>query len=704
MKKILILLLFISSINLFSEDKPIFYYGIWAGYGINFHHGGFSDFPQYPGCCGEYESGIGGGFALGGLFEYPLNDEFSLSARIGWKQLNGRLTTEEAIGNTEIRDNAGLTTQIVDAVAEYSIDGNISAITFEPAAIYKITNQLGITGGLSLGYLLNSTFDRVEEIQSPDNIIYLNTGTRQRNEVIDGEIPESNQIQLRIFAGLNYDLPLSKSLLISPEIRYYFPITQIRDDWSVSTLHLGLALKAPVYPPRPIQKQKNIYRDTTVIFIVGLDEEIIELISSNETIETKPGVDKDLEITTITEKYERRIPKKANLYADLKLIGIDENGNEIPNPTLIIEEIQVEESFPILPYIYFDENSSDLTSSKLNLYGKDDFKSFDSKNLNWNTLDIYQELLNIVAERMLQNPNAKITIVGTNKNIGAEENNLNLSNQRAMSVKSYLTDVCGISQERIIIKAQNLPDNPSNNDRDDGLIENQRAEIYSDNWEILKPIYLKSIEKIANPPKVEITPIIQTDEGIKSWAITVNEEGKGLRNYSGVGIPEPILWDVIQSPEPKTERTVNVEMQVNDKIDQSVSVYKDLTVNQLTIQKKKYEMLEDKQIQRYSLIVFDYNKDELTPAHKRILDELKEKISPKSKVKIYGYADRTGEKSYNRELAKRRADKVANYLNLDKSNYISKGIGNDEILYDNDLPPGRAYSRTVKIIIETPIE
>lgn len=698
-------LIFIFALNLNAQEKPIYYIGGWLGYGINFHNGGFSDFPEFPGCCGNYESGIGGGIGLGALFDYQLNEDFILTGRIGWRQLNGLLTSDEVIGNTEIRDfNTNQTVEIVDAKAEYSIDGNLAAISFEPGITYQIMKNFGISAGLDVSYLLNSTFDRVEEIQSPDNIVYLNTGTRQRNQVTAAEIPDANALLFRVYAGANYDFPISENAFISPEIRYYHPLTQIRDDWSVATLHLGVAIKKAVFPPLPVERREIFLRDTSIQYVVGLEYETIELISKDRATSKTENADKILQITTISEKYERKIPRVANLTADLKLVGIDEFGNKIQNPSLVIEEFEVEESFPLLPYIYFKDNSSDIYDSGLNLLDDIEIKSFNPDNLKWNTLEIYDELLNIIAFRMLQNQNANITIVGTNNNTDEEFENIELSTKRAETIRDYFINIWKIDNKRIKLKAVNLPDNPGNNDRIDGKKENQRVEIYSDNWEITKPIYLNSIERVANPPKIEITPYITTDVGINNWSIQIEEEGMQLRSYSGANIPDPILWDVIQSPYPTTERNVNVKMIVNDKIKQSVTVYKDLSLNQLTIKKKRFEMIEDKQIQRYSLIVFDYNKDDLTPSHKRILDELKQNISDDSKVKIIGYTDRTGEAQYNRNLALRRANKIAEYLKLTKTAFVTKGIGNDEEIFDNNLPQGRAYSRTVKIIIETPIK
>ncbi len=83
---------------------------------------------------------------------------------------------------------------------------------------------------------------------------------------------------------------------------------------------------------------------------------------------------------------------------------------------------------------------------------------------------------------------------------------------------------------------------------------------------------------------------------------------------------------------------------------------------------------------------------------------IKEHIKPNSKVTITGYTDRIGDAQYNRDLAQRRAFEVQNVLNVPAENLTIKGVGNDIKIYENDTPQGRNYSRTVQIIIETPIK
>ena len=124
----------------------------------------------------------------------------------------------------------------------------------------------------------------------------------------------------------------------------------------------------------------------------------------------------------------------------------------------------------------------------------------------------------------------------------------------------------------------------------------------------------------------------------------------------------------------------------------------------MTTNKKRVELKNDKRIERFSLIVFDYNSATITKPNQRILEDVKNRILPNSVITIIGYADRTGEQSYNQELTTRRCAEVQKFLGIGDNRVTILSKGNSEILYDNTTPQGRNYSRTVQVIVETPVQ
>ena len=73
---------------------------------------------------------------------------------------------------------------------------------------------------------------------------------------------------------------------------------------------------------------------------------------------------------------------------------------------------------------------------------------------------------------------------------------------------------------------------------------------------------------------------------------------------------------------------------------------------------------------------------------------------------IYGFADRTGSAEINRELAMDRCVSVRDALarSLRGVPVELEAVGSDRLLFDNDLPEGRNYCRTVQIVVETGLD
>lgn len=710
--RIIILLIFsVCIINaLYSQPltaEPKFYVGGYLGGNYNLHNAKFRELPGYPSCCPKFETGNGLGYTLSGLLRVPINEKYSVSLRIGYQTLDGKLEREELIGNTEIRNQTPPyeTQDIVKAYSNHIVDSKIGILAIEPYFNWFFWDKFRLNIGLPIGFQLQSKFSMKEQLTTPDNVVFKDTDSRLRNVYNDQTIPDKSTLQVFAKASLSYALPIGKDKYIIPEVGIAYPFTNVfSGDWKVMPINFGVALEFPIYPVvhREEIEHQEYYRDTMTVAKYGITESKVYLQKS-EIKETREEIGNQIITTTQNyEHYVREIPKTANIAGNLDIIGIDYQGNRTQDPTLVIEENQVTESFPLLPYIFFKENSADLnqTAMKLNT----EVTQFSIDSLPWETLEIYSNLLNIVSTRLKQNPTAKIKITGTNSNTGSEQNNISLSQSRAEAVRDYFVNNLGIHRNRIEITSQNLPSNPSNPLNPDGIEENQRAEISSERFEVIAPVELNQIEKTSNPPIVEFLPHIQSDFPITNWTLTISQNEKELRNFAGTDINKIDRWIVGEHPIPEYESPVNVNLKFRDSLNNEFAIDRKINISQKTIKKKREEIHNDTIYQRYSLIVFDFDKAELTPTHKKILDEIKGNIKPNSKVSIYGYTDRMGTPDYNKDLATRRVDETVKYLQLNSANVSKYPIGSDELIFDNNTPQGRSYSRTVRIIIATPIK
>jgi outer membrane protein OmpA-like peptidoglycan-associated protein len=725
MKKIIILILLISFGNVFSqvEDRRNYNsYGFFTGLNYNIHSASFVSLPGIPNCCSEFESATGVGLSIGLLSDFQTNNilehsgfdirlsfdmldaEFNVADLNNGNVVNPNLIDQTNPQNTDI-ENVNITHNLITA---------LSIISLEPTYRYSPIYDLNLHLGFKFGIPIASSFNQNSVITSPDYVVFKDTDGFKRNVTSGDEIPEINGFNSFLALGVGFEFPIEKKLYIIPELKYYLALNNINiDDWKPNHMRFGVAFKYYSIPrkEKPVIIDTLYKRDTLIVANPNITEPKVEMISS-DIVENKDETEDRIFITkTVNEKYEKTIPKeivlKANLTGDIEDVK-----------QIVIEELEMEEGFPLLPYIFFTKGNGGLnnTSQKLRYPKETDDKvwnysdmtyNFNEDSLEWNTLDIHGELLNIVGKRMKNNPNAEITVIGTNNNTGIEKQNIALSEERANSVKDYLVGNWGISSSKIKTKSRNLPAIPGNPDTPDGLVENQRAEIESDDYDILKPVFLKDIVKVSNPPIVNIMPDVSSSDSESQidYNLTIKQDDNILRlvNKEQIG-SNGYDWNVLEDPQPLLDMPVEVVLEASDQYGNKASDNKTTEVEQLTIKKKRFELKDDNRIEKFALIVFDYDKSTLSNRHKKVLDEIKSRIKPNSKITIEGYTDRTGSANYNKKLAQRRAEEVKKYIGSNINNITLKSIGESKLLYNNDIPQGRNFSRTVLVKIVTPIE
>lgn len=113
-------------------------------------------------------------------------------------------------------------------------------------------------------------------------------------------------------------------------------------------------------------------------------------------------------------------------------------------------------------------------------------------------------------------------------------------------------------------------------------------------------------------------------------------------------------------------------------------------------------------VSRYALILFNFDSPELNPFNRRILNEfVYEDITPGSTIDVAGFTDIIGMEDRNQKLTDDRANAVVAVIRKDvpSNNYASltgRGVGEEAPIYDNNLPEGRFYNRTVLVTIDSP--
>lgn len=152
---------------------------------------------------------------------------------------------------------------------------------------------------------------------------------------------------------------------------------------------------------------------------------------------------------------------------------------------ILIADAEAPEYVPLLPYMFFEKGQAEI-SDEYKLYTAVSRKNFNPYRPGFNELAMHRNILNIVAYRMKNNPDAKIKIKGYTS---PDEEIPGLGMRRAIAAADYLTSVWGIDAARVSFDGGNLPPEPSTapNNTEQAAEDNRRVEFSSDTPEILEP-------------------------------------------------------------------------------------------------------------------------------------------------------------------------------------------------------------------------
>jgi outer membrane protein OmpA-like peptidoglycan-associated protein len=285
-----------------------------------------------------------------------------------------------------------------------------------------------------------------------------------------------------------------------------------------------------------------------------------------------------------------------------------------------------------------------------------------------------------------------------------EKANTELSRKRAEAVRDYLKNAWGISDIRFRVKVQNLPDKVSSLTDPNGVVENRRVELYSSEPSVLDPVETGDTLRTVTPPMLRFTPSVQADAGLTHWNVSATQNGLALKEFEGKSsIPKALEWNIERehSTIPLNNEPVRYSLTVTDATKHIITTpVSEIPVEQITVRFKTARQKADKKIDKYNLILFDFDSPDLSPHNQRIAGIIREKLATDASVAITGYTDRIGEAEYNQRLSEERAKATARAINKPSAVILGKGPSDK---FDNNLPEGRFYNRTVEIYVETPL-
>jgi outer membrane protein OmpA-like peptidoglycan-associated protein len=400
---------------------------------------------------------------------------------------------------------------------------------------------------------------------------------------------------------------------------------------------------------------------------------------------------------------------KANPKAVIQALSFPPYGAVSLEPeTVTVEEVTVVDSSPLLNYVYFDTGRSDIPGRYALFKTAADAKTFDPATLK-GTMEKYRHALNIIGQRAAERPKAKLRIVGCHSGFGEEKGKTDLSRRRSDSVRNYLRTIWGIDPARLETEARGLPTAASSGSIPEGRAENQRVEIYADDPAILDTVQSTYIEALSDTETFKISPEIEPGAALKRWSMEIYGDEQRLEGLNGEGELEPSYVLALKDVGLLTignYKTVTAALEAVDVKGQSLKA-RDTSAVQFVKRAERLARREGyKVFEKYALILFDFDRAEVKDRNRVVVDRIGKRIReiPSATVKIVGHTDTIGKFEYNVALSKKRAETAFEQILAGgaaaKERVSFEGKGPVGPLFDNGLPEGRAFNRTVTVILE----
>ena len=372
---------------------------------------------------------------------------------------------------------------------------------------------------------------------------------------------------------------------------------------------------------------------------------------------------------------------------------------------LEMRETVVTQTYPLLPYIFFDSASTSLRSQYV---GSDDVASFNEFQLPKQTLPIYYRMLDIVGARMKKNPRSVLTVTGTTDGIEAStsDQRIKLALARAESVVAYMQQRWGLSENRFVVRTTERPVLFSNEDYAQGIEENRRVELSANDGIVLDPVvHTRFNEYVPVQPHHDFAVIVRNPSQSRTWSLNVNHRERRIgERAGGEAPPAQISFDLTQEMTDKLGPMIGA----TDTLDAVLEIaQREGSPVNATTRFPVVKTVSNFEVSRLSLIVFDFDRADISEQNKEMMRRVVQSSSSEGSVaSIVGSTDRLGELQHNMTLSTDRAQSVERFVRLiAPSLRISevKGVGPAVLPYSNELPEGRFYCRTVSLTITTPL-
>ncbi len=561
-------------------------------------------------------------------------------------------------------DNRGGTFDAV--VAPCNCPANLSAklsyVTFEPSLrIAPFSGAFYVFAGPTIAINLSKEFNYLQDKQTE----------------VHADFSDIRKTVLGAQAGLGIDIPLSAKA--SPTQMTLSPFASFQTDlfnqprtvetWAIYTIRAGVALKFGSKKVAPLAAIPSTSKTDTITNTITLNNKAVQ--------------------------FSVRAPKVVPLNR------------------------QVKETFPLRNSVFFNLGSShipnryvQLSPSQAMAFKEANLQNAQPDNLNngrsARQLAVYHNILNIVGDRLRNNPTSTIILVGSSDKNPVE------GKLMADNIKDYLVVNFGINASRITTEGREKPLVPSEQPgatKDLDLLRegDRRVDIISNSPELLlqvggvnsgflKPVQISAIQQDPLDSHV-ILNVDGASDQLKVWSVDVTDEQGNVQHYGPYTEDQASISGktILGNNQQGNYKVVMTGETKNGQI-----IMKESSVSLMKMNDPKQEGL------RYS-ILFDFDKSKTIDSYAKFLTEVVTPLIPENgTVIIHGHTDIIGDEKYNHTLSHNRASEAQQIIEKALAATGKKGVTYEVLGYgedvgmspfDNNLPEERFYNRTVIIDI-----
>ncbi len=625
--------------------RPSWYFGAAGGANFNFYRGTTQELNSSLSVPTAFHDGFGVGLYAAPLIEFHRPDtRFGAMLQLGYDNRSGVFKQV----TTPCNCPADLSTT------------DLSYFTVEPSLRFApFKSNFYLYGGPRFAFNLNKSFTYKQGV-NPDVVGQVAPAD------VKGDLSNMNDNLISMQIGAGYDIFLSSQskhtqFVLSPFVSfqpYYGQDPRSIESLNVTTLRAGVALKlGRGHKIAPVE----------IVTAIAVEPSVEFTVNSPKNVPMEPGI---------------------------------------------------REVFPLRNYVFFNLGSTEIPSRYV-LLRKDQVKDFKEAQLEVSVpkelsgrskrqMVIYYNVINILGERMVDNPSTTIVLVGSSES--GNKDGLAM----AASVKLYLVDVFGINPVRIETEGRIKPKIPS--EHPGGTLElallregDRRVSVESISPELLMEFQSgpNSDATIAEAP-IDSYVSFNVDGGTEaysSWSLEITDEKGILKNFGPyteekVSIPgKSILGD-----RPQGDYTVALIGQTKSGkvVRKETSAHMVLWTPALT-----------EEILRFS-VIYEFNNSKAIAIYEKYLtDVVLPKIPMGGTVVLKGHTDIIGGETNNQKLSLARANNVRSIIEkgLAKAGrtdvkFEVQAFGEDQNTapFENKFPEERFYNRTVIIdIVPAPL-